>query len=243
MPRRGGVSRFMNASSRSAVPAASRDWSIDQTSVNKSGRNPRRLPHDPSTRNRGRHHHRRRRPRRHRPRDRPRPARRRLHPWWSATPRPQPIPKGQNLTQRTMEHFPLLGRREGAARGTDDSAGLRHRRHDQLRGRCSASTTTTGCSANSYGPSTSPTTSACRNTRRRRCCAAAWRNFRRCGRCTAPRRRRWRRMRRACRSPWRSVTAAAGRSCAAAMSSAATARGPSCGMLSASPRPAPTMTG
>ena len=24
---------------------------------------------------------------------------------------PQPIPKGQNLTQRTLEHFPLLGRR------------------------------------------------------------------------------------------------------------------------------------
>ncbi len=30
-------------------------------------------------------------------------------------PQPQPIPKGQNLTQRTMEHFHFWGRRSNCA--------------------------------------------------------------------------------------------------------------------------------
>ena len=46
---------------------------------------------------------------------------------------PQPIPKGQNLTQRTMEHFHFWGAEDAAARGAHDPARLRHRRPDRLR--------------------------------------------------------------------------------------------------------------
>ena len=46
---------------------------------------------------------------------------------------PQPIPKGQNLTQRTLEHFYFWGAERGASSGADDPARLRHRRHDGLR--------------------------------------------------------------------------------------------------------------
>ena len=37
-------------------------------------------------------------------------------------PQPQPIPKGQNLTQRTMEHFHFWGAETAAARGAHHSA-------------------------------------------------------------------------------------------------------------------------
>ena len=43
------------------------------------------------------------------------------------------IPKGQNLTQRTMEHFHFWGAEEAAARGAHDPARVRHRRPDGLR--------------------------------------------------------------------------------------------------------------
>ena len=44
---------------------------------------------------------------------------------------PQLIPKGQNLTQRTMEHFHFWGA-ERLAGGAYDPTRLRHRRNDHL---------------------------------------------------------------------------------------------------------------
>ena len=100
------------------------------------------------------------------------PARRRAASWSSATRQPQPIPKGQNLTQRTMEHFHFWGAETElrAARTIPPEYGIGGM---TAYGTLLGPYTTTGCSASWCGRSTSRTTSACRNTRPKRCCATA----------------------------------------------------------------------
>ncbi|WP_324277027.1 FAD-dependent oxidoreductase [Blastococcus brunescens] len=87
---------------------------------------------------------------------------------------PQPVPKGQNLTQRTMEHMRAWGPRSasvrvGRSRPSSASWGTRPT------ARSSDRTPTSGSAAPPSAASTRPTTSASRSTPPSGRSASAWR--------------------------------------------------------------------
>jgi glycine/D-amino acid oxidase-like deaminating enzyme len=81
---------------------------------------------------------------------------------------PQPIPKGQNLTQRTMEHLYFWGAEQElrAARTIPREFGIGGL---TAYGTLLGAIPTTGFSGSSSDPSTSRTTSGCRNMQLRPC--------------------------------------------------------------------------
>lgn len=84
---------------------------------------------------------------------------------------PQPIPKGQNLTQRTMEHFHFWGAEKElrAARTIPPSTASAD---SPPMTSCWVRIPTTGCNATWSSPTTTRPTSACLSTPLRQFCAS-----------------------------------------------------------------------
>ncbi len=106
---------------------------------------------------------------------------------------PQPIPRGQNLTQRTLEHFHFWGAEPAlrAARTIPREYGIGGM--TAYGALLSGIIATIGCSGELVRPSISWTTNAYRNMRPKLSCVRGSVSFRRSKRCTAGPPKRWRR--------------------------------------------------